>query len=446
MTLPMAPNPSIFKAYDVRGVYPAELDEEAARAIGLGIATLVGRGRAVVGRDMRLSSPQLHTELIAGLRMGGLDVDDIDMVTIDAMYFAVGHLGYDVGVMVTASHNPPEYNGFKIMRKGTQWVRGRDLAEFIGKDKGSAEHMGTLGEVDIWPEYLEHVRSFVHLQALKPLKLVIDAGNGMAGKAIPLLFNGMPFEVHPLSFELDGSFPNRPSDPLRPGASEACAEAVRKHQADAGIMFDGDTDRMFFLDEHGKFVPADVTLLLLAHEFIRREPGAAIAYNLICSRSVPEFITRWGGKPIRTAVGYVNVSQALLHQGAVMGGELSAHYSFRDNTCADSGMIAALLVLEMLSRQSAPLSELVREYSPYVKSPEVNVTVRDKAAVLQQLKASFPDAQTDELDGVTVAYPDWWANVRPSNTEPLMRITVEAKTEELMESMRTRVVDLVKPL
>ncbi len=435
---------AIFKAYDIRGVYPAELNEEAAEAVGRAVAKLVQGGRVVVGRDMRLSSPQLHQALITGLRQGGCAVDDMDLVPIDAVYFAVGKFGYDAGVMVTASHNPPEYNGFKIMRKGTQWVRGSELKELVGTFNAQAPVAGSLSEFDIWPSYLEHVRSFVHPEMLKPLKVVVDAGNGMAGKVIPALFTGLPFKLTPLFFELDGSFPNRQSNPLLPGSSEAAAAKVKAVGADVGVMFDGDTDRVFFLDEQGTFVPADVTMLLLAREFLNREPGVAIGYNLICSRAVPEFITRWGGKPIRTAVGYVNVSQAILKQGAVMGGELSAHYSFRDNYAADSGMIALLLVLELLSREGKPLSELVHEFSLYTKAPELNLKVADKDKVLAAVKARYADAQVDELDGVTVSYPDWWVNVRPSNTEPLLRVTVEAKDGALLQQKQEEIKRLVE--
>ncbi len=439
----MAYADSIFKAYDVRGVYPTELNEEAARDIGLAIAALVSSGRVVVGRDMRLSSDAIHNALISGLRDGGSSVDDMDMVSIDAMYFAVGKYAYDAGVMVTASHNPPEYNGFKVMRKNTQWVRGFELKKLISSATPAAS-AGTLSEFDVWPTYLTHVKSFVHLPVLKPLKVVVDAGNGMAGKVIPLLFDGLPFQLTPLSFELDGSFPNRPSNPLATGASVLAAQTVRRVGADAGIMFDGDTDRVFFLDELGRFVPADVTLLLLARELIRREPGAAVAYNLICSKAVPELVTQWGGRPIRTAVGYVNVSQAILHQGAIMGGELSAHYSFRDNYATDSGFIAALLVLELLSREGKPLSQLVQEYAPYAKAPEVNLEVADKVAVIAAVKAKYADANIDELDGVTVQYPDWWVNVRPSNTEPLLRVTVEASDEGQLQAKQAEVLKFIK--
>ncbi len=442
----MSYNENIFKSYDVRGVYPEELNEEAAYDVGGAVASLLGgRGRVVVGRDMRLSSPQLHEAMINGLRQNGIAVDDIEMVPIDAVYFAVGAHNYDAGVMITASHNPPQYNGFKMMLKGTKWIRGREIKDHI-KDKinNNNVYVGKLSLFDIWPTYLKHVLSFITPSFLKPLKVVVDAGNGMAGKVIPLLFDGLPFQLEPLFFELDGSFPNRPSNPLAIGAADICAEYVRQKKADVGIMFDGDTDRIFFLDESGKFVPADVTMLLLAKEMLRKNPGAGIAYNLICSRAVPEFIKKWGGQPIRTAVGYVNVSQALLHQGAVMGGELSAHYSFRENFSTDSGMIAALMVLQLLSQENKPLSEIVCDLSPYAKAPEINLEVDDKDAIIKLIKNYYSDAKIDELDGVTVEYEDWWCNVRPSNTEPLLRITVEAKNLELLENKKKEVVELIE--
>jgi phosphomannomutase len=435
---------TIFKAYDTRGVYPTELNEEAAQAVGQAVAKLAQGGRVVVGRDMRLSSPQLHQALIKGLRQGGSAVDDLDLVPIDAVYFAVGRHGYEAGVMVTASHNPPEYNGFKVVGKGAQVVRGSKLKEFVDIFNADAPIQGSLSEFDIWPSYLEHVRSFVRPESLRPLKVVVDAGNGMAGKVLPTLFNGLPFKLTPLFFELDGSFPNRQSNPLLPGASDAVAAKVKAVGADVGVMFDGDTDRVFFLDEQGVFVPADVTLLLLAREFLNREPGAAVVYNLICSRAVPEFIERWGGRPVRSAVGYVNMREALVKQGAVMGGELSAHYSFRDNYGADSGMIALLLVLELLSQEGKALSELVHEFSPYAKAPEMNLKVADKDKVLAAVRSRYHDAQIDELDGVTISYPDWWVNVRPSNTEPLLRVTIEANDADLLSAKHTELKHLIE--
>ncbi len=435
----------IFKAYDVRGVYPGELNEESARDIGRAVAKLSNAGKVVVGRDMRLSSLSLHQALIDGLLQGGAIVDDLEEVPIDAVYFAVGKFGYDAGVMVTASHNPAEYNGFKIVGKAVAVVRGVEIKNLI-TDSVSGVLVGTSSERNIWPDYIAHLLSFVDQSSFRPLKVVVDAGNGMAGKVIPQLFVNLPFQLTPLWFDLDGSFPNRPSNPLAPGATQVVSAKVKEVGADIGIMFDGDTDRMFLIDEQGGLVPADVTLLLMAREFLRRSPGASIAYNLICSRAVPELISKWGGVPVKSAVGYANVREALVNNNGVMGGELSAHYSFKDNYYADSGFIAALMVLELLSREGKPLSELVREYAPYAKSPEVNLEVKDASAVMTAIKQKYSDAQIDELDGVTVEYADWWFNARASNTEPLLRVTVEANTKEMLDEKVKEVVDFVKKM
>ncbi len=434
---------SIFKSYDVRGIYPSELNEEAVKLIGRVVADFVPGGKVVVGRDMRLSSPALHKALLEGLVMAGAIVHDIGEVPIDAVYFSVGKFNYDAGVMITASHNPPEYNGLKIIKKGMQWVRGKDLAELVNKvGESSASKIGEVNEKDIWSDFINHLLSFVKTSELKPLKVVVDAGNGMAGKVIPKLFENLPFALTPMFFELDGAFPNRQSNPLLPGASEMIAKKIVEVGADIGIMFDGDTDRVFFLDENGKFVSADVTLLLLAKEFLKREPGAAIAYNLICSKAVPEFINKWGGNPLRTAVGYVNVTAALREKGGIMGGELSAHYSFRDNYFSDSGFIAALMVLEFLSTEGKKLSQLVADYSPYIKLPEINLLVENKLEAINRVKRHFVGSKIDELDGVTVEYDDWWVNVRPSNTEPLLRVTLEANNPKILEEKKAEVLSL----
>ncbi|MFA4818339.1 MAG: phosphomannomutase/phosphoglucomutase [Patescibacteria group bacterium] len=439
-------NQNIFKAYDIRGIYPTELNEAAALATGRAVAKIVNGGRVVVGRDMRLSSLSLHQALIRGLIAGGAKVEDIELASIDAVYFAVGRYEYDAGIMVTASHNPPEYNGFKIVKKGVEIVRGQDIKKIMDGDLVEPANSGSLRQVNLWSEYINYLKSFVNLSALRSLKVVVDAGNGMAGLVIPRLMTGLPFEVEPLFFELDGSFPNRPSNPLADGATRAVTEKIIQVKANLGIIFDGDTDRVFFIDETGRFVPADITLILLAKEFLRREPGSAIVYNLICSRAVPEFITKWGGRPIRSAVGYVNMRTSMIANQAIFGGELSAHYSFRDTYYADSGFVAVLLVLELLSRQNQPLSELIKAYSPYVKSPETNLTVKDPPMILAELKKHYADSQIDELDGVTVSHPNWWFNARPSNTEPLLRVVVEANNQQLMEVKLKEIVDFIKSL
>lgn len=435
---------SIYKAYDIRGVYPSDLNEDIAQNIGLAVSKIAKQGKVVVGRDMRLSSPVLHQALIKGLVAGGCQVDDLELAPIDAVYFAVGTYGYDAGVMVTASHNPAEYNGFKVVGKGVSVVRGSEIEEIIKSGVEISDKSGTFTMRDIWPEFLSHLLSFVKKENIKPLNVVIDAGNGLAGLVVPKLFKDLPFRIEPLFFELDGAFPNRPSNPLAKGAVEAIKNKVISNQADCGIMFDGDTDRVFFIDEKGEFVPADVTLLMLAQEFLHREPGAAIVYNLICSRAVPEIISKWGGKPVKSAVGYVNMRLGMIQSGAVMSGELSAHYSFRENFNADSGFIAALLVLELLSQTNKKLSELVKEYAPYAKAPETNLTVNSTKAVIDKVKEHYKEYALEEIDGLTVLAKTWWFNVRPSNTEPLLRITVEADSVEELKDKHEEIINLVK--
>lgn len=436
----------IFKSYDIRGVFPSSLNPEIARLIGRALPSIFGGKRVAVGRDMRLSSPRLFEALTGALVEAGASVDDLGLIPIDAMYYAVGTTpAYDGGIMITASHNPKEFNGFKMVKRVVEVVRGRDVLEFLRSHPDvPVGSKGSMASRDIFPGYIRHVVSFVDTAKLKPLKVVVDAGNGMAGKVIPLLEPYLPIKVIPLFFDLDGDFPNRPSNPLSSGAAKHVRRAILHDQADLGVMFDGDTDRLFFLDETGRFIQADVTLLLLARELLKRTPGAGIAYNVICSKAVPELITRWGGKPLRSAVGYVNVRKAMMDGGGVMGGEVSAHYSFKDNFYSDSGFIAFLLVLQLVSESGKNLSELVADLSPYCRGDEVNLKIEDARAVIAALKREYADGKQDEFDGLTVAYSDWWFNVRPSNTEPLLRVTVEAATKEAMEAKRQQLVETIQ--
>ncbi|MEK7067601.1 MAG: phosphomannomutase/phosphoglucomutase, partial [Patescibacteria group bacterium] len=342
-------NPTIFKSYDIRGIYPDELNKEAAYAIGRAYARRTRAEQIVVGSDMRLSSPTLKEQFVRGVTDEGANAVDIGLVPIDAVYFAVRKQNYPAGAMITASHNPKEYNGFKLPLPGIGWVRGEELREdVLNLPAGEEKTKGDAKEFDIMPDYIKHVLSFCDLTKIKPLTIAVDAGNGMAGKVVPLLEPHLPIKIIPLNFTLDGSFPAHPSNPLLPESQEQITKAVKANQADCGVIFDGDTDRLFFVDERGNFVRADMTLLILAKEFLRREPGAGIVYNAICSKAVPEIITEWGGRPIRSKVGYVHISQTMSENQGVMGGELSAHYSFRDNGYADSGFIAWLILLELL--------------------------------------------------------------------------------------------------
>lgn len=448
---------SVFKSYDVRGIYPTQLTPELFREIGRALASRFSRIagqepgaiKVAVGRDMRLGSPELSAALISGLNDGGVNVHDVGEVPIDLVYLAVSGLGYDGGVMVTASHNPAEYNGCKAVGRGMVWIRGTEILEEIqsvGESESRDVAAGATSEVDLFEPYLRHIAKAIDIDTSRPLKVVVDAGNGMAGKVIPLLQPLLPSSVTvELMFaELDGRFPNRPSNPLAPGAADAAGAKVRELGAAAGFMFDGDTDRLFTVDETGKLIRGDQTLLLLAKEALRQEPGTAIAYNLICSKATPEFIARWGGKPIRAAVGFVNVAGALKEHGGRLSGEVSSHFAFRENAYADSGFMAFIYILNLLSREPRPLSELVAEITPYVRGDEVNFTHPNIPAALTALKAKYADGQQDELDGLTVQYPTWWFNARPSNTEPLLRITLEANTAEEQRQREAEVVAAAK--
>jgi phosphomannomutase len=442
-------NEKIFKAYDIRGIYPTELNEIAAYGIGRALARKGIREynckKIVVGSDMRLSGPVLKKELIRGITDEGLTVVDIGLVSIDAAYACVGKFGYEAAVMITASHNPAEYNGFKMVFKDMNWVRGLELKdEVLNLPLLENIKKGEVVEVDILDDYIEHVLSFVDISKIKPFKVVVDAGNGMAGKIVPLLAKYLPVEIVPLNFELDGNFPAHPSNPLLPESQVEIKERTVADRANFGVIFDGDTDRLFFVDELGNFIRADVTLLLLAKMFLDREPGAGIVYNVICSKIVPEMIIKWGGRPIKSPAGYINIATNMREFNGIMGGELSAHYSFRDNAYSDSGFIAWLIIMQLLSEYDQPLSELVKPFIKYAKNAEINLTVTNIEEKLIAIKKYFNDGQQDFTDGVTVEYDNWWANIRPSNTEPLLRVTVEADNEQLLQEKTALVLQIIQ--
>lgn len=427
-------NPNIFKAYDIRGIYPDELNEEIAYQIGQTFVEYTGARGVAVGQDTRLSSPQIFEALSKGIVERGADVFNIGLVSIDGLYFSVGHYGYDGGIMITASHNPKQWNGFKMVDKKVEIIPGTKIGQEIEKTKFlKAEKKGEIKGKDIWQDYLSHIFSFVDVGKIKPFKVVVDASNAMAGKVIPFLQPKLPIKVIPLNFNLDGNFPAHPPNPLLEGVTEQINKKVKKEKADFGFIFDGDADRIFLIDESGNFVRADVTFLLLAKYFLEKNPGAAIAYNSVCSRAVPEFIKKWGGKPLRTAVGFVNIQQSMKKNNGILGGELSGHYCFRDNFYSDSGFITFLILLEVISKGSKKLSELIAPLSPFTKSSEINFEIEQKEVVLNKIKEKYSDGKQDYLDGVTVEYEDWWFNLRPSHTENLLRLTVEAKTKSLME-------------
>ncbi|RJO59124.1 phosphomannomutase/phosphoglucomutase [Candidatus Parcubacteria bacterium] len=439
-------NPKIFKAYDVRGIYPDELNPETSYVVGQGYAQLTKTKKIVVGRDMRIGSPKLAERFMAGAASQGVEIHDLGQVPIDMVYFATGHFKYDGGVMITASHNPKEYNGIKmtVFRDGLRIVRGQEVYEYIKDREFAMTVPGKISPKDFWPDYLKHIFAFTEISKIKPFKIVVDAGNGMAGKVMPLIFEKLPCQLIPINFELDGNFPAHPSNPLLPESQTQIKAKVLETKADFGVIMDGDTDRLFFVTEKGEFVRADTTLLVLAKYFLERNPGAGIAYNAICSKAVPQRIKEWGGRPIRTAVGFVNVANGLRDHNGIMGGEVSAHYSFRDNFYADSGFISFLILLMLISQEGKKLSEIIVGLNPYFRADETNIVVKNIPEVIQAVKIKYQDGRQDELDGVTIEYPDWWVNVRPSNTEPLLRITVEGDTQKILSDKHKEVIDFIK--
>lgn len=440
---------TVFKAYDVRGIYPTELDEQLAYRIGRAFALYLRPRQVVVGRDMRVSSPALADAVIRGLLDQGVDVTDVGLVSTDALYFAVGKYRFDGGIMVTASHNPPEYNGFKLCREEAQAL---SLDHGIGEIRGlvikgefpEPERTGTLMQRDILDDFAAHVLSFIDPTVIKPFTVAIDAGNGMGGLIAPKVLGRLPLRIIPLYFELDGRFPHHVPNPIEPENVRDLQRTIVEQHADFGIAFDGDADRMFILDEHGRLVGGDMITALVAKALLQKYPGAKIVYNLICSRAVPEVIRAHGGIPIRSRVGHSFIKALMREHDAIFGGEHSGHFYFRDNWYADSGIIAAVTVLELLSREGVTVSQAIAPIDRYFRSGEINVEAHDFAAVLQALEEHFRDGQIDHLDGLTVEYADWWVNARPSNTQPLLRINVEATTVELLQQKTQEVLTIIE--
>jgi phosphomannomutase len=442
----------IVKAYDIRGVVGEQLDADLVRSFGAAFARLVGGSAVVVGHDMRDSSPQLSAAFAEGVNSQGLDVVSIGLASTDMLYFASGHLNLP-GAMFTASHNPAKYNGIKMCRAGAAPV-GQDSglaqirAEVEAGVPASDKPAGSVSQRDLLTEYAAYLRNLVDLSTIRPLKVVVDAGNGMGGHTVPSVFTGLPVDVVPMYFELDGTFPNHEANPLDPRNLVDLQAKVREVGADAGVAFDGDADRCFVVDEHGEPVsPSAITALVAVRE-LAKEPGGTVIHNLITSHSVPEIVSEHGGKPVRTRVGHSFIKQTMADTGAIFGGEHSAHYYFRDFWRADTGMLAALHVLAALGGQDRPLSELTAEYNRYPASGEINSTVNDQADRMAAVRAAFADREgvlVDELDGMTVELPNGaWFNLRPSNTEPLLRLNVEGKDEEDMAVLRDEVLSIVR--
>lgn len=443
---------AIFKAYDVRGKVGSELTPEVTNLIGKAFADwLPQAGPVAVGRDMRPDSKELADSLAAGLRAQGRDVWDIGEVTSDMIYFTVGHNGLAGGVMVTASHNPGEYNGIKLCREEAKPVgeesglyEVRDLAAGGSFKESTGE--GALLQKDLIEDWIAHALSFINISELKPLKVAIDAGNGMAGKIIPELEPYVPFEVTELYFELDGNFPNHIANPLEPKNLVDLQKAIKDHGCDVGIGFDGDGDRAVLLDEKGEPLTGTILTALLAEYFLQKHPGATILVNAICGQAATAAIEKSGGKWVRTRVGHSFIKGDMRKHDAVFAGEHSGHYFFKDNFMADSGLIAAIIGLDILSRSGKPLSELVAPLrEAFVQIPETNFEVEDKEGTINAVAAAFPEAPQDRLDGLTVSFPDTksWLNVRPSNTEPLLRLNVEAQNQAELDEIVAKVTAII---
>ncbi|MFI7616392.1 phosphomannomutase/phosphoglucomutase [Nonomuraea terrae] len=438
----------IFKAYDVRGVVPDELDEPTAEAVGAAFVEVTGARSVVVAHDMRESSPPLAAAFIRGARSRRADVVHAGLGSTDLLYYASGSLGLP-GVMFTASHNPARYNGMKMCRAGAVPIGGdtglteiRDrAAELVGV---TATPSGSLIEKDLLSGYAHHLRTLVDLSGGRPLKVVVDAGNGMGGHTVPAVFEGLPIELVPLYFELDGSFPHHEANPLEPQNLVDLQRAVLDSGADLGLAFDGDADRCWVIDERGASVSPSVITALVAARELAKYPGATIIHNLITSLGVPEIVREHGGVPVRTRVGHSFIKAEMARTGAVFGGEHSAHYYFRDFWFADSGMLAAMHVLAALGEQDRPLSQVVSAYSRYHASGEVNSTVSDQGEALRRVREAFAArGEFDETDGLTVTGQGWWFNLRPSNTEPLLRLNAEAADEAKMTAIRDEVLTIV---
>lgn len=442
-----------FKAYDIRGTVPDQLDAELARRVGAAFAAYTGAPTILVARDMRASGVELADAFAEGATEAGADVVELGLTSTDELYYASGALDAP-GAMFTASHNPARYNGIKLCLSGARPVGAesglREIRAAVeGPPPAPAATPGRRSSRDVLADYAAKVRSFVDLGALRPLKVVADTANGMGGLVVPAVFEGLPFDLEVLFGELDGTFPNHPADPIQPSNLVALQARVREVGADVGLAFDGDADRCFLVDDLGEPVSGSTTTAMVAAAMLDKHPGATILHNLICSKAVPEIIRERGGTPVVTRVGHSYIKGVMAETGAVFGGEHSGHYYFEGNYRADSGSIAALVTLELLSRAGRPLSQLRTEYERYADSGEINTEVGDPRAVIEAVAAAYdpashPGATQDRMDGLTVDLGDWWFNLRPSNTEPLLRLNLEAPTPADCEARTAEVVALIQ--
>jgi phosphomannomutase len=447
-------NPTIFKAYDVRGLYPSELDEESFHQIGRAFVAYLGAARIGVGHDMRLSSPSLTAAFIAGAREQGAEVIDYGMIATDMIYHAVATDSLDGGAQVTASHNPKQYNGCKMVGRGNHPLSGdagiSDIRDMIagGRIPMAAAAPGPLSRRTLLEGYVRHVLSFIDPSIIKPFKVVLDAGCGMAGLAVPELFKRLPCTVESLCFTIDGTFPTHEANPLIEENRRDIVERVKATRAEIGIAWDGDADRCFFIDEDGEFIPGDFVTALLAEAFLLKEPAATIVYDLRASYAVKDVAAKYGGTAVMNRVGHAFFKGRMRELNAVFGGEVTGHYYFRDNFYCDNGVIPALLILELMSKKQQSLKQLLEPLrAKYFISGEINTrmpSMEAMSAKMAAIEARYPDAAIARLDGISIEYPDWHFNVRPSNTEPLLRLNLEGTTAEQMERKRDEVLEIIR--
>jgi phosphomannomutase len=451
----MSINPAIFKAYDVRGLYPQEVNEDAARLIGRGFVAYLNARRIAVSRDMRLSSPSMAAAFIDGALEQGADVVDYGLMGTDMLYYAVARDGHDGGVQITASHNPKEYNGIKMVRKEAFPLSGEsginDIRDMIaqGRLPAAAAKRGTVSQANVVDDYVKHVLSFIDVPIIKPFNVVLDAGSGIAGMVAPLLFRHIPTKkLTTLCFEVDGTFPNHEANPLIEENRRDITERVIAEKADIGIAWDGDADRVFFLDGDGEFVAGDFVTALLAEAFLIKHPGAKIVYDVRASYAVKDTAAKYGSQALMNRVGHAFFKRRMREDNAIFGGEVTGHYYFRDNFYADNGFIPALLILELMSRKGQTLRELLAPLrEKYFISGEINTKVSDlrKAmAKIDELAAKYTAGRVYTLDGVSAEFPDWHFNVRGSNTEPMLRLNLEATSQKLMEEKRDEVLAFIR--
>ncbi len=450
----MSINPSIFKAYDVRGLYPSEVNEDAARQIGRAFVHYLKAHRIAVSRDMRISSPSVAQAFIDGAMAQGADVVDYGMMGTDMLYFAVARDGHDGGVQITASHNPKEYNGIKMVGREAFPLSGdagiNDIRDLLMSDSlpADAERTGRLSHEDVRDDYTDHVMSFIDPSIVKPFNVVLDAGNGIAGMVAPRLFARLPCKVKALCFEVDGTFPNHEANPLIEENRRDIIEEVKRSRADVGIAWDGDADRCFFIDGSGEFIAGDFITALLAEAFLIRHPGAKILYDVRASYAVKDTVAKYGGTALMNRVGHAFFKRRMREEKAIFAGEVTGHYYFRENFYADNGFIPALLILELMSRKNLTLRELLAPLrEKYFISGEINTRVSNMGLVqekLDDLAAKYSDGNVYHLDGISVEYPDWHFNVRASNTEPMLRLNLEGITQEIMERRQDEVLEFIR--